>query len=278
MFLLMEELKNVSKLLLLLKLMLNANTARFVRGAPAPRCTNTRGRWEGALACHAGGSSPRHWAGNWDSATEVTDRGASLSFAKCTCSQSGNYWARVFPTRMHWFIPSSPCVSAQQKVSRLITGPGAVWQLQRGPSCSPIYPAESEVCLALTFQNQEGSSITAALSGLPCHPLFPADAVGDRNPTMSTSQDSVMGRSFFLCHINITAETENGHISLLQRSIITILVTPSTFFHVQRFCTSLVLFSLAEIRSARSVTQNRSCLKDQFSIYYSLFCSDGNIN
>lgn len=103
------------------------------------------------------------------------------------------------------------------KVNRLFAGPGAVWQLQRGPSCSPVYAAESEVCLGLTFQNQEGSSITAALSALPCHPLFPTDAVGAPNPlrgvTRSTRPDSVMGRSFSLCHIKISAKTENGRTS-----------------------------------------------------------------
>ena len=93
------------------------------------------------------------------------------------------------------------CVS-RAGVNRLFAGPGAVWQLQHGPPCSPICPAEREVCLGLTFQSQDGSSITAALSGLPCILCFPRTPSVAQTPCVGSrgAQDRIQQLAVhFLC-------------------------------------------------------------------------------
>jgi len=143
---------------------------------------NWGGRWDGAQTCHARSSSPRHGAGDWDAAT----RGCWSSCFSILCQRhSLTVWETLHKSTSDKdalvYSQLTLCIS-RAAVTRQFAAARAVWQPKRGPPCSPFYPAERDVCLALTCQSQDSSSITAALSALPCHPLLPTDTVGGPNP------------------------------------------------------------------------------------------------
>lgn len=128
------------------------------------------------------------------------------------------------------------CVS-RAGVNRLFAGPGAVWQLQRRPPCSPVYPEEREVCLVLTFQSQDSSSITSSVSHRRHQWPKPPVWGHEEHKTEFSDWQFV----FSVPQQNYCKGRKLRSLSLLQRNIIGILVTLHLIPHTEILCLPCII-------------------------------------
>lgn len=177
-------------------------------------------------------SSPRLWAGDWDAAMRGCWSSSFSVLSKCTFSRSGNYQIRAFPTRITGLFPAHPVYQqgrSKQAVRRTRSSLAAAARTSLQPYLSCRKGSLPGAYLSeLGQQQRHSSTLWPALPSSLSHGHHRWSKPPPCGVTRSTRQDSATDSSFSLCHSKITAKTEKGDISLLQRSIREILVTPHT--------------------------------------------------